>query len=344
MQAKLRKLVSKKKRRLVIDGFDLDMAYVTPNIVAMGFPSTGREAIFRNPLSHLKGYLDSKHGSHYKVYNLCSEASRQYPATVFDGRVAYFPFDDHNAPPFFMIEDCVKDMHAWLQKDPENVCCVHCKAGKGRTGVMICAYMLYSGYWTKAVDSLKFYGAARTKNQKGVTIPSQTRYIHYFERYLTRSTAPSLLALRLKSVSLTGLPKKYSKFSIVILVNTFEVYRSPMTVAPKAGQPREVPLSGKEIMLCGDAKFVIYGQHGWRGKKKVCATAWVHTAFVRGGAVTLTKPEIDKACKDKKHKKWPEDTKLCLYFDTAGSGAGTGLGRGGSLLSLGPRLVPPLAV
>ena len=33
-------------------------------------------------------------------------------------------------------------MHSFLQEDEQNVVAVHCKAGKGRTGTVIAAYML----------------------------------------------------------------------------------------------------------------------------------------------------------------------------------------------------------
>ena len=45
---------------------------------------------------------------------------------------------------------------AWMDADPENVIAVHCKGGKGRTGTIICVWLIESGNFEKAqVSSTK---------------------------------------------------------------------------------------------------------------------------------------------------------------------------------------------
>lgn len=69
----LREAVSKEKRRYQQFGFDLDLSYITPRIIAMGFPSEKFEAAYRNPLSDVTQFFETFHKGHYKVYNFCRE-------------------------------------------------------------------------------------------------------------------------------------------------------------------------------------------------------------------------------------------------------------------------------
>ena len=68
----------------------------------------------------------------------------------------------------------------------QNVIAVHCKAGKGRTGLVLCCYMQFTEECKSPEEALAVYGHARTQNGKGVTIPSQIRWVHYFGEYLKK--------------------------------------------------------------------------------------------------------------------------------------------------------------
>lgn len=85
-----------------------------------------------------------------------------------------------------MILPFCESVHAWLMEKRDHVVGIHCKAGKGRTGLMVACYLLYSGLVATAVEALKLFGLKRTLNGKGVTIPSQQRYAWYFEQMMLR--------------------------------------------------------------------------------------------------------------------------------------------------------------
>uniref|UniRef100_M4EBV4 Uncharacterized protein n=1 Tax=Brassica campestris TaxID=3711 RepID=M4EBV4_BRACM len=133
----LRNLVSKKRRRLTMGGYDLDMSYISDKLLAMSFPAERMRAVYRNPILQVKSVLDMRHHNHYKVYNLCIEEC--YDPENFYGRVERFPFDDNHVPTLKMIQLFCESVHSWLSLDPKNIAVVHCMAGKGRTGLMVSA-------------------------------------------------------------------------------------------------------------------------------------------------------------------------------------------------------------
>jgi len=199
----LRGKVSKKKRRFKLGEFDLDLTYITPRMIAMGFPSEGAEGIYRNPVEDVQRFFETRHYGRYRIYNLCSE--KAYDKALFRGRVARYPFDDHNPCPLHIMKGFCEDMDRWLGAHPLNVVAVHCKAGKGRTGLMLCAYMVHCGMFRDPEDSLAFFGSRRTSNGKGVTIPSQMRYVHYYS-YMLRHGPSSKQTLLLQHVRFVTVP------------------------------------------------------------------------------------------------------------------------------------------
>lgn len=76
-------------------------------------------------------------------------------------------------------------MDSWMEADPANVVVVHCKGGKGRTGVVIAAYLGFKRLFTRAEDAmmqfaLKRFSGAGEDDEVGITNPSQRRYVLYF--------------------------------------------------------------------------------------------------------------------------------------------------------------------
>ncbi len=96
-------------------------------------------------------------------------------------------------------------MDEWFSEHPENVVGIHCKAGKGRTGLMIAAYLVHSAQKGTANDALFHFGTVRTYNGKGVTIPSQMRFVHYYEQYLRRGHMPTK-TYKLNHIRFTTIP------------------------------------------------------------------------------------------------------------------------------------------
>ena len=126
-----RSLVSKSKLRFKDNGFDLDLTYITKNVIAMGFPSHGTEAAYRNPMTEVQRFFNERHPGKHRIYNICSE--RHYPLDKFESVCHNFRFDDHNPCRLEVMEPFCRDIHEWLSQDEDNVAAIHCKAGKVRT-------------------------------------------------------------------------------------------------------------------------------------------------------------------------------------------------------------------
>ena len=72
VSGKVRGKVSKKKRRYEMDGFNLDLSYITDRVIAMGFPSSKLEGVYRNNMKEVRRFLDKRHQGCYKVGLFCS--------------------------------------------------------------------------------------------------------------------------------------------------------------------------------------------------------------------------------------------------------------------------------
>lgn len=276
MHNPLKSLVSKRRQRYTKDGFNLDLTYITSNLIAMGFPAEKFEGVYRNHIDDVIKFLEAKHKGHYKIYNLCSE--RSYDQNRFP-LVAHYPFDDHNPPRLELIEPFCDDVHSWLSQDKNNVAAVHCKAGKGRTGLMVCCYLLHSQQYLTAQDALNFYGSMRTKDKKGVTIPSQRRYVGYYASLVQETLLYSPVSLVVRAIRLEPAPLFNGTQDVLFTITqeNEKLYSSPINEVKKGVAIVELPLN-QYIPITGDIKIEF--------RKKVMRKEkmfhfWFNTFFVR---------------------------------------------------------------
>ena len=315
-QSFLKSLVSQDKNRFCFDGYDLDLTYITPRIIAMGLPSTSLEALYRNNLTDVLNFFNERHPEHYKVYNLCEE--KNYAPNIFY-KQGYFPFQDHEAPPLNLISPFCEDAKKFLDEDPKNVVAIHCLAGKGRTGTLISCLLLYLGELDTAADCLKYYGLMRVDNGRGVTVPSQIRYVFYFEQIL-RNKIPHPIAfkkLRIRKIRLVTIPA-FSKVTFVIenkvdkKNNVFD-YNKKEILEENAGYV-DFEVGDEGFVVCGDVKILFYTFAMFGGKEKIFKI-WFNTNFVpKDDVLEIKKDLIDKACKDKKCKKFKHNFKIEVHM------------------------------
>lgn len=297
----LRGKVSKKKRRFKLGEFDLDLTYITPRMIAMGFPSEGAEGIYRNPVEDVQRFFETRHYGRYRIYNLCSE--KAYDKALFRGRVARYPFDDHNPCPLHIMKGFCEDMDRWLGAHPLNVVAVHCKAGKGRTGLMLCAYMVHCGMFRDPEDSLAFFGSRRTSNGKGVTIPSQMRYVHYYSYMLRHGPSPRQTLL-LHHVRFVTVPNSDGNGgcvpNLVVAVENrriFDFKKSIGTKLKRINRPEpyiDFDLTPFNIRILGNARVQLESEG-----RRLCMV-WFHTSYVESSFLHFDRHVTDKANKDKK--------------------------------------------
>lgn len=100
----------------------------------------------------------------------------------------------------------MKELDNWLNKSPKNIAALHCKAGKGRTGTIISAYLLHTKKCETSQEALDAFAIARTKDRKGVTIPSQRRYVEYYEDCLWRGFPEQDRLVKLKRMIMYTTP------------------------------------------------------------------------------------------------------------------------------------------
>lgn len=124
----------------------------------------------------------------------------------------------------------------------------------------------------------------------------------------------SIVEIRLSSrpkVSFTGTFEPY-----------FTIKSAGTTISSSEFLPRHTYRSDGPIVMAVPSVVVIdeflvtlYDRSSMTGGKNKLGQFWLHTGFIKDHHVVLRKPEIDKIHKDKKHKKYPADFTIEVFFE-----------------------------
>ena len=105
--------------------------------------------------------------------------------------VVRLQIQDHTPPSMDDFVRFLADARVFVNRDEKNIIAVHCKAGKGRTGSLCCAWLIYHHKW-KPEKALEFFATERTNSEMhgkpcGVETASQVRYVHQIYHHLNRN-------------------------------------------------------------------------------------------------------------------------------------------------------------
>lgn len=182
---------------------------------------------------------------------------------------------------------------------------------------MIGALLLHTLHFDNAHEALRFYAWARTKDMKGVTIPSQRRYVQYYSDLIFRMNGVyTPRPLRLMQISVGCFhqnstthcsPTRRSRVAFRIVISRghgckrTELFRSELQHA-NFDEPWSLQFN-HPLTLLGDihVEFKTRNSCVSSTKETVLFAFWFNTTFeeARNG-LQLLKSDLDKAHKDKK--------------------------------------------
>ncbi|XP_020660716.3 tensin-1 isoform X3 [Pogona vitticeps] len=296
------------------DTCDLDLVYVTERIIAVNFSSSSEEQIFCSNLKEVAQMLKSKHGDNYLLFNL---SERRRDISKLHSRVLDFGWPDLYTPALEKICSICKAMDTWLNADPHNVVVLHNKGNRGRTGVVIAAYMHYSNISASADQALDRFAMKRFYEDKVIPVgqPSQKRYVHYFSGLLTGAIKMNNKPLFLHHVIMHGIPNFESQGGCRPFLKIYQamqlVYTSGIYHVQGDSQTSICITIEPGLLLKGDILLKCYHKEFRSPTRDVIFRVQFHTCAIHDLAIVFNKEDLDDASKD---ERFPEYGKVEFVF------------------------------
>ncbi|XP_078287526.1 tensin-2-like isoform X1 [Rhinoraja longicauda] len=296
--------------------YDFDLTYITERIISVFFPLVLEEQRYRSNLKEVAHMLKSKHGDNYLLFNL---SERRQDISRLNPKVQDFGWPDLHAPPLDKICAICKAMEMWLNSDPHHVVVLHCKGNKGRTGVIIAAYMHYSKISAGADQALSTLAMRKFCEDKVAPAiqPSQTRYIYYFSGLLSGAIKMNSMPLFLHHVSIPAIPSfephgGYHPF-LKIYQSMQLVYTSGIYSVQAPGCKKLCISIEPALLLKGDIMVKCYHKQYKNPERDVVFRVQFHTCAVHGTQLWFGKDELDDAYGD---DRFPRDAMVEFIFSS----------------------------
>ncbi|XP_027147360.1 tensin isoform X2 [Larimichthys crocea] len=296
------------------ESYEVDLVYITERIISLCFPAGAEERSYTTNLKEVATMLRSKHGEHYLVLNLSEWRS---DLTKLNHKVLEFGWPDHHAPALDKICSMCKAIDTWLNGDPRNVVVLHNKGNRGRTGVVVAAYMHYSNISASADQALDRFAMRRFYEDKALPVgqPSQQRYVRYFNGLLSGHIKINNKPLFLHHVIMHGIPNFESKGGCRPFLKIYQamqpVYTSGIYNVQGDSNTSICITIEPGLLLKGDILLKCYHKRFRNPTRDVVFRVQFHTCAIHDLGVVFGKSELDETFKD---ERFPEYGKVEFVF------------------------------
>uniref|UniRef100_UPI003AAFDEEC tensin-1 n=1 Tax=Centroberyx gerrardi TaxID=166262 RepID=UPI003AAFDEEC len=296
------------------ESYEVDLVYITERIISVSFPAAAEERSYTTNLKEVASMLRSKHGEHYLMLNL---SERRSDLVKLNHKILDFGWPDHHAPALDKICSMCKAMDTWLNGDPRNVVVLHNKGNRGRTGVVVAAYMHYSNISASADQALDRFAMRRFYEDKALPVgqPSQRRYVRYFNGLLSGHIKINNKPLFLHHVIMHGIPNFESKGGCRPFLKIYQamqpVYTSGIYNVQGDSHTSICITIEPGLLLKGDILLKCYHKRFRNPTRDVVFRVQFHTCAIHDLGVVFGKNELDETFKD---ERFPEYGKVEFVF------------------------------
>ncbi|XP_057192898.1 tensin-1 isoform X12 [Triplophysa rosa] len=296
------------------ENYEVDLVYITERIISVTFPSSVEEQSYSANIKEVATMLRSKHGDNYLLFNL---SEKRYDISQLNPKVLDFGWPDHHAPALDKICSICKAMDTWMNADSHNVVVLHNKGNRGRTGVVVAAYMHYSNISASADQALDRFAMKRFYEDKVLPVgqPSQRRYVQYFSGLLSGHIKINNKPLFLHHVIMHGIPNFESKGGCRPFLKIYQamqpVYTSGIYNVQGDGQTSICITIEPGLLLKGDILLKCYHKRFRSPSRDVIFRVQFHTCAVHDLGIVFGKDELDETFKD---DRFPEYGKVEFVF------------------------------